>query len=82
MQNETEHIIFYIIELLYNARKIPKDNVKEMATYFGLSKTAIYNMISKDRITIKFFKKIKMEQTTKDIEFNDNYLINHILLGV
>lgn len=82
MQNETEHIIFYIIDLLYNAKKIQKQSVKEMATYFGLSKTAIYNMISKDRITIKFFKKIKMEQTTKDIEFNDNYLINHILLGV
>ena len=82
MQNETEQIIFYVIELLYNAKKIQKQNVKEMATYFGLSKTAIYNMISKDRITINFFKKIKTEIITKDIEFSDNYLINHILLGV
>ena len=82
MQNETEQIIFYVIELLYNAKKIQKQNVKEMATYFNLSKTAIYNMISKDRITINFFKKIKTEIITKDIEFSDNYLINHILLGV
>lgn len=80
--NETELIMDLIIEVLLDSESIKSDSYREVASYFNLSHTAIYDMVKKDRITIKFFKLIKTDEQLKFINISENYLINHILMGI
>jgi predicted DNA-binding protein YlxM (UPF0122 family) len=80
--NETDLIINFIIDELYEKKEIKDKNIRELATYFNFSHTAIYGMIKKNRITIKFFKQIKINEITKHINISDSYIINNILMGL
>lgn len=55
--------------------------VRSLAKRLGVSHTAIYNMIKKDRITIKFFKLIKTNEILKGVYITDDYIVNKILMG-
>lgn len=80
--NETDLIIECIIDLLHEKEQIKLKNVRELALYFGFSHTAIYDMVKKNRITIKFFKQIKTNEITKHLSISDSYIVNNILLGL
>ena len=78
--NDTELIINDLITTL-KEESLLKGGVRSLAKYFGISHTAIYNMIKNDRITIKFFKAIKTDEKLSLVVITDKYIVNNILMG-
>ena len=80
--NDTEKILNEIMNTLEGMKLIKKASITSLASYLGVSRNTIYNLIKDDRITIKIFKQIKKDENIKHIYISDCYIIDRILMGL
>lgn len=80
--SETILIMETVASILLDEELIRSNSIRDVAMYFNLSHTALYKMIKQDRISIKFYKLIKVDEKLKHINISESYIINNILMGL